>query len=166
MTFNRNPLVRFCSTIVLLAGLWFVVSPWVFGASSPPMAFNNWIVGGMIVTFAYIRLVEPGSEFASWVNLFLGAWVLASPWIQAYAPRRRGGLGDGADQREGDGPAIGGLAPGSALWESGPNIANLLYFGHLDISLRVDGDNDWVVSCEGRTFPFKSEHFRIIVDLT
>jgi hypothetical protein len=49
------------------------------------MAFNNWMAGGMIVTFAFMRLMEPGSEFASWVNFFLAFWVLASPWIQAYA---------------------------------------------------------------------------------
>ena len=85
MTLTRNPVVRFASMIVLLAGLWFVVSPWIFGASSPPMAFNNWMAGGMIATFAYMRLIEPGSEFASWVNVFLGLWVMASPWIQAYA---------------------------------------------------------------------------------
>jgi hypothetical protein len=85
MSLTHNPVIRFASAIVLLAGLWFVVSPWVFGAASPTSAFNNWMAGGMITVFAAMRLTQPGSEFASWVNLFLGFWVIASPWIQAYA---------------------------------------------------------------------------------
>lgn len=84
MTLSRNPVVRFASTVVLLAGLWFAVSPWIYGNSSPPTAFNNWMVGGMITTFAFMRLMEPESEFASWVNVLLGVWVIGSPWIQSY----------------------------------------------------------------------------------
>ncbi len=85
MSLNHNPIVRTASTIVLLVGLWFSISPWFFRASSAPTAFNNWMVGGMIVTFAFMRLTQPGSQFASWTNALLGLWVIASPWIQAYA---------------------------------------------------------------------------------
>jgi hypothetical protein len=88
MSLTHNPVVRFASVIVLLAGLWFAVSPWVYGAASPPSAFNNWMAGGMIAAFAVMRLTQPGSEAVSWVNLFLGFWVIASPWIQAYAFER------------------------------------------------------------------------------
>ncbi|HYA16001.1 MAG TPA: SPW repeat protein [Bryobacteraceae bacterium] len=85
MSFTRNPIVGVASTMVFLAGAWFAVSPRVYGAASPPTAFNNWMAGGMIATFAAMRLTQPGSEFASWVNMFLGMWVMASPWIQGYA---------------------------------------------------------------------------------
>jgi hypothetical protein len=81
---SETAFARGASVITLLAGLWLVVSPWVFGAGEAANAFNSWMVGGMIAAFALIRVTQPNSSFVSWVNVGLGAWTVASPWIQGY----------------------------------------------------------------------------------
>jgi hypothetical protein len=81
---TETGIARGASMIALLAGLWLVVSPWVYGAGSAPNALNSWMTGGMIATFAFITATQPGSAFVSWVNVGLGAWTIASPWVQGF----------------------------------------------------------------------------------
>jgi hypothetical protein len=77
--------VRAASTIVLLAGIWFFVSPWVYGAYSHPNAWNSWIVGAVIFILGCIRVWRPAySSALSWCNTVLGIWAFFSPWIYAY----------------------------------------------------------------------------------
>jgi hypothetical protein len=72
-------------TLNLLLGIWFFISPWVYGYYSDPRAWNSWIVGALIAIFAMIRLSNPaGLPFFSWLNMLLGAWTIASPWIFSY----------------------------------------------------------------------------------
>lgn len=74
------------STICLLAGIWFFVSPWVYGAYPNGNAWNCWIIGGFIILFGIIRIVRPAySTVLSWCNLILGIWAFFSPWIYGYA---------------------------------------------------------------------------------
>ncbi len=69
----------------ILLGIWFFISPWVYGYQSDPSAWNSWIVGGLIALFAIIRISNPGGlPFFSWLNMLLGAWTIASPWIFSY----------------------------------------------------------------------------------
>lgn len=71
--------------INLVAGLWLFVSPWVYRAHSAPNAWNSWIVGALIVSFAATRISNPfHSRGASVINVVLGAWTFASPWIYRY----------------------------------------------------------------------------------
>jgi len=77
--------VRAASTIVLLAGLWFFVSPWVYGAYTHTNALNSWIVGAVIFILGCIRVANPSSWTAvSWYNLVLGIWAFVSPWVYGY----------------------------------------------------------------------------------
>ncbi|HEX4808392.1 MAG TPA: SPW repeat protein [Bryobacteraceae bacterium] len=77
--------VRAASTIVLLAGIWFFVSPWVYGAYSHPNAWNSWIVGAVIFILGCIRVGRPAySPALSWCNTVLGIWAFFSPWIYGY----------------------------------------------------------------------------------
>ena len=77
--------VRATSTICLLAGIWFFVSPWVYGAYTNGNAPNSWIVGGFMVLFAIFRLARPPySTSLSWCNTILGIWPFFSPWIYGY----------------------------------------------------------------------------------
>ena len=74
------------STICLLAGIWFFVSPWVYGAFMQGNAWNNWIVGGLMILFGIIRIARPAYSTAlSWCNMILGIWTFFSPWIYGYA---------------------------------------------------------------------------------
>lgn len=77
--------VRAASTICLLVGIWFFVSPWVYGAYTNGNAWNSWIVGGFMILFGIIRLARPAySGPISWCNTILGIWAFFSPWIYGY----------------------------------------------------------------------------------
>src|SRR5579884_1512413 len=77
--------VRSASTIVLLAGIWFFVSPWVYGAYTSGNAWNSWIIGAAMFLLALTRLSRPVySSALSWWNMVLGIWAFCSPWIYGY----------------------------------------------------------------------------------
>jgi hypothetical protein len=77
---------RAASTISLLAGIWFFVSPWVYGSYTHGVAFNNWFAGALIIIFALARLARPAYATAMcWANMVMGIWVFCSPWIYGYA---------------------------------------------------------------------------------
>lgn len=80
---NHVSSLKATATINVLAGIWLFVSPWVY--QSGVDAWNNWIVGALIILFAAIRLSSPvGTRGLSIANLILGAWTFASPWIYGY----------------------------------------------------------------------------------
>jgi|SRR5579871_3244122 len=73
------------STIALLAGIWFFVSPWVYGAYTNGNAWNSWTVGAIIAILAIARLSDTYSNvWMSWLNCLLGIWAFFSPWIYSY----------------------------------------------------------------------------------
>lgn len=79
------------STICLLAGIWLFISTWVYGVSGRGNAFNNWIVGGLIILFSIVRIARPAYSTAlMWCNLVLGIWTFCSPWIYGYAGTNTG----------------------------------------------------------------------------
>ncbi len=81
----KSEKIKTTSTINLLAGIWLFVSAWVYGAYTMPNAWNNWIVGALIVIFAIIRLASPPlMSWVSWINCALGMWTFASPWVYGY----------------------------------------------------------------------------------
>lgn len=76
---------RAASTIVLLAGIWFFVSPWVYGAYTNANAWNSWIVGAALFMLGCVRVARPAySTVLSWFNMILGIWAFFSPWIYGY----------------------------------------------------------------------------------
>jgi hypothetical protein len=73
------------SSLNIVAGSWLFISAWVFGAFAFPNGWNNWVVGTLIVVFAWIRIAGPSFlSWISWFNCALGAWMFASPWIYGY----------------------------------------------------------------------------------
>jgi hypothetical protein len=79
------------SIICLLAGIWFFVSPWVYGSGNAE-SWNNGIVGALIFVVGCARVSRPAYSTAlSWANAVFGVWTFFSPWI---FPTRasRGGL--------------------------------------------------------------------------
>jgi putative Mn2+ efflux pump MntP len=77
--------VRTASTIVLLAGIWYFVSPWVYGAFGQSSAWNSWIVGALIFILGCSRVARPARLAGlSWCNMVLGIWTFFSPWTYGY----------------------------------------------------------------------------------
>lgn len=72
------------SGINLLAGIWLLISPWVFGAAEGTL-WNAVIVGIVIAAIAAMRLYGGTSAPGlSWVNAVLGAWMIAAPFVLDY----------------------------------------------------------------------------------
>lgn len=77
--------IKMASSITLLVGIWFFVSPWVYGAFTNITAWNSWLVGALIVVIAWIRIAFPASmPGLSWFSMLLGIYVFLSPWIYTY----------------------------------------------------------------------------------
>ena len=71
--------------INLLAGLWLIASPWIYGFAPPavPDAWNSIVVGILIAAVAGLRLGGAGGGLA-WINVVLGGWMIASPFVYGY----------------------------------------------------------------------------------
>ncbi|MDO8502001.1 MAG: vitamin K epoxide reductase family protein [Gemmatimonadaceae bacterium] len=71
--------------LLLCAGLgvWLMFTPSVLG-SAGTAAHSDHLFGALIVTIAVIALADVGRA-ARFVNLFLGAWIIAAPWLLAGA---------------------------------------------------------------------------------
>lgn len=81
--------LRATNGIDVALGLWLFVSPWALGYSSHAV-WNSWIVGGSIAVFAAIQLSKPTRFRAlSVLNMLLGAWAFASPWIFRFTDETR-----------------------------------------------------------------------------
>jgi hypothetical protein len=77
--------VRTASTIVLLAGIWYFVSPWIYGTYGQSNAWNAWVVGAIIFSLGCSRVARPALWIGlSWCNMVLGIWTFFSPWIYGY----------------------------------------------------------------------------------
>ena len=82
---SKNTGMQAASIICLLAGIWFFISPWIYGTASVANSWNSWIVGAVVVILAAIRLSNPMKTMAaSWVNCILGVWAFISPWVYGY----------------------------------------------------------------------------------
>ncbi|MGX4644045.1 SPW repeat protein [Massilia sp. SYSU DXS3249] len=66
---------------ILLLGIWLFVSPWALGyPNDSPPALNAFIAGTIIAVLAVFDLYKT-YVWAVLVNIVLGAWVAASPWL-------------------------------------------------------------------------------------
>jgi len=70
--------------LVLLAGLWLAISPWVihFNATAPDVALNNLILGIAVAVVALgLTLMPQRMVRLSWATAAIGAWVVVSQWV-------------------------------------------------------------------------------------
>ena len=73
--------------LTVLLGLWYIVSPWVYGSAyaSAAAVWNSVIVGILIALFAAARLwSRVPAPTARWIDLLLGIWAFFSPWIYGF----------------------------------------------------------------------------------
>ena len=61
------------------AGIWLMLAPFLFG-STGAAAHSNHVGGALIVTVAVIAMADVGRT-ARYLNVLLGAWVIAAPWL-------------------------------------------------------------------------------------
>lgn len=69
----------------LTLGAWLFLSPWIFreNAVDYGTSWNLWVVGILVAGSAALALrnLKPWEE---WINLFLGLWLILSPWVFGY----------------------------------------------------------------------------------
>lgn len=66
--------------INLLAGIWLILSPFLFGYSGG--ATTNSVIAGIIVALlAVIRLTMTREAWTSWLVALAGLWMVISPFI-------------------------------------------------------------------------------------
>src|SRR5262249_52015265 len=66
-------------------GIILFISPWLLGFSGEPAAANTWISGALLAGVSAACIVA-FAEWEEWVDLAIGLWILASPWILKYPP--------------------------------------------------------------------------------
>jgi hypothetical protein len=72
---------RWQDGLILLLGVWLFVSPWVMGyPSDSPAAVNAFVAGAILAALAAFDLYKT-YVWAVLVNIVVGAWVAASPWV-------------------------------------------------------------------------------------
>jgi hypothetical protein len=79
--------VKVASGLTFLAGIWMIISAWVYGAIyTSGNAWNSIIVGLVIAVLSAIRFFSPRSAVGlSWIIALFGIWMIISPWVYGYA---------------------------------------------------------------------------------
>jgi hypothetical protein len=81
-----HPLVRVPAPIIVLAGLWLIISPWFLPGGYPPAAeWTDMSAGIVAMVLGSWVLLRPLDEWIGWALIALSLWLLFSPWITGYA---------------------------------------------------------------------------------
>ncbi|MCU7730313.1 SPW repeat protein [Actinoplanes sp. KI2] len=70
--------------LVLLAGLWLAISPWVihFNGTDPAITVNNLVLGlAVAVVSLGLTLMPQRMVRLSWATAIIGVWAAVSQWI-------------------------------------------------------------------------------------
>lgn len=70
----------------ILASLLFV-SPWLFRYASVDARIDIWVSGAVIALVSLVSFVA-FSGWQEWLNLSIGIWLVASPWVLGFAHTR------------------------------------------------------------------------------
>lgn len=83
----RRTYVDLTSGLNVVLGAWLIVSPWVLGYSGAHNATWTSIgVGTCVLLVAALRVLYPDhSAGLAWVNVALGAWLVAASYVVPYA---------------------------------------------------------------------------------
>ncbi len=75
---------QYASGINLFAGLWLLMAAFVFASPLSPK-WNDFLVGLLVICFSSWHIVKPETHAPSWMNVLLGAWLLAAPSMLHYS---------------------------------------------------------------------------------
>ncbi|GAA3365951.1 SPW repeat protein [Streptomyces antimycoticus] len=81
--------VVFLDGPVLLAGLYFAISPWVvhFSGTNPNLMVNNLVLGITIALLGIGLTTAPRRMYSlCWAMSAIGVWMIISPWVVARVP--------------------------------------------------------------------------------
>jgi hypothetical protein len=76
---------RWQDQLILLLGLWFFITPWVFGYPIPSVQASTAFVSGAVIALLAAFDLYKTYFWAVLLNLLLGIWVAVSPWVLGLA---------------------------------------------------------------------------------
>jgi len=77
---------RWQDWLMLLAGIWLFIAPWVLDTSSDTNSSRNaWTLGVLVAIAAVWALARPADETPGWVQAVFGAWLFVSPWVLSFS---------------------------------------------------------------------------------
>jgi len=71
---------------LLLAALLFV-SPWLFRLTNGSGKMDLWATGAVVALISLAAMIAY-KDWEEWVNILLGLWLIASPWLLGFAHTR------------------------------------------------------------------------------
>jgi hypothetical protein len=64
-------------------GAFLAVSPWLFAYSRSVVRDDAWLAGAAVVALSIASIVA-FAEWEEWVNVAIGLWMIASPWVLGF----------------------------------------------------------------------------------
>jgi hypothetical protein len=68
-----------------LLGAWLVLSPWAANFTDNQVAMVNFVVVGLLLIATAIGAIMMPKAWEEWVEVALGVWLMASPWLLGFA---------------------------------------------------------------------------------
>lgn len=79
---HRSKLLAACSTILLIAGIWTIISGYALGGTAAA-EWNGVIFGILLILCSLGRLAAPLARGYSVANIVWSIWLIISPWTFA-----------------------------------------------------------------------------------
>ena len=67
--------------------IFLFVSPWLFAYANTVVRLDFWASGALIAVVS-VAAITAFSQWEEWLNLALGIWLAAAPWLLGYAHSR------------------------------------------------------------------------------
>jgi hypothetical protein len=68
-----------------LLGAWLILSPWAVGFADHRIAMFNFVAVGVLLIAAAVGAIVVPKAWEEWVEVALGVWLMASPWLLGFA---------------------------------------------------------------------------------
>jgi len=76
---------RWQDWLLLIAGIWLIIAPWVLTTSSDTnSSANTWTIGALVAVTALWALARPADQAPGWFQALFGAWLFTAPWVFSY----------------------------------------------------------------------------------
>ncbi|MER9327875.1 SPW repeat protein [Mesorhizobium sp. M0488] len=80
---NQWTNARLCDVANLILGGILFFSPWMFAFAAGPQT-QNALGSGIVIFVLSVAALAAFAVWEEWVNLIVGLWVLASPWVLGF----------------------------------------------------------------------------------
>ena len=76
---------RWQDSLNVVLGVWLILSPWILGFSPDQTAMWNAVLLGAVIALVALGALIDFHKWEEWVDMALGAWLVASPWVLGFA---------------------------------------------------------------------------------